>query len=82
MLNMVKICVVVQWLLNLPRVKKEEVVIEVIEAIEADLPAVGDRERGKGLFAKHCAGCHRSGGLGARVGPDLAAMDSHRPAES
>jgi putative membrane-bound dehydrogenase-like protein len=46
----------------------------VIAAIAADLPAVGDRERGKGLFAKHCAGCHRSGGLGARVGPDLAAM--------
>jgi len=46
----------------------------VISVVEADLPAVGDRERGKELFAKHCAGCHRSGGLGARVGPDLAAM--------
>lgn len=46
----------------------------VIAVVEADLPAVGDRERGKELFAKHCAGCHRSGGLGARVGPDLAAM--------
>ena len=46
----------------------------VIAVVEGDLPAVGDRVRGKGLFAKHCAGCHRSGGLGARVGPDLAAM--------
>jgi putative heme-binding domain-containing protein len=48
----------------------------VIAVIEADLPAAGDRDRGKGLFAKHCAGCHRSGGLGARVGPDLAAMNA------
>ena len=46
----------------------------VIAVVEADLPAMGDRVRGKELFAKHCAGCHRSGGLGARVGPDLAAM--------
>jgi len=46
----------------------------VVAVVEADLPAVGDRERGKELFAKHCAGCHLSGGLGARVGSDLAAM--------
>jgi len=46
----------------------------VIAAVEMKLPATGDREPGKALFARHCSGCHRSGGLGARVGPDLAAM--------
>ena len=46
----------------------------MIAAVEMKLPATGDREQGKALFARHCSGCHRSGGLGARVGPDLAAM--------
>ncbi len=31
----------------------------------------GDLARGRGLFEKHCAGCHRLFGEGARVGPDL-----------
>jgi putative heme-binding domain-containing protein len=28
-------------------------------------------ERGKGVFAKICANCHRVGGEGAKIGPDL-----------
>lgn len=46
----------------------------VVTMVERALPDDGDRQRGGALFAKHCAGCHRSAGVGARVGPDLAAM--------
>lgn len=46
----------------------------VVAMVEQALPDEGDRQRGQVLFAKHCAGCHRSAGVGARVGPDLAAM--------
>jgi len=46
----------------------------VVAAVEGAMPIVGDRERGRQLFTRHCAGCHRAGGIGARVGPELAAM--------
>jgi putative heme-binding domain-containing protein len=46
----------------------------VIQAAQSTLPAQGDIAKGKEVFAKHCAGCHRSGDLGHRVGPDLAGM--------
>lgn len=48
----------------------------VITAIEAALPPDGDRHRGRELFVRHCSGCHRSGDVGTRVGPDLAGMQS------
>ena len=48
----------------------------VVVAVEAGLPASGDGNRGRGLFVRHCSGCHRSGGVGTRVGPDLAGMQS------
>jgi putative membrane-bound dehydrogenase-like protein len=34
----------------------------------------GDRERGKALFTARCAACHRHGGAGVHIGPDLNAM--------
>ncbi len=34
----------------------------------------GDAERGKVLFTKQCASCHRLGTIGTAVGPDLAAL--------
>ncbi len=46
----------------------------VIQAVQSKLPPQGDIAKGKEIFAKHCAGCHRSGDLGHRVGPDLAGM--------
>jgi putative membrane-bound dehydrogenase-like protein len=46
----------------------------VIATIQSALPAEGDMAKGKEIFAKNCAGCHRSGDLGHRVGPDLAGM--------
>ncbi len=33
-----------------------------------------DRDRGKALFVKHCAACHRLDEVGYAVGPDLAAL--------
>src|SRR5262249_34818520 len=34
----------------------------------------GDRTRGKALFAKHCATCHKLFGEGGDVGPDLTGV--------
>jgi putative membrane-bound dehydrogenase-like protein len=43
----------------------------------ASLP--GDRTRGKALFAKTCAVCHRLQEVGTAVGPDLAALTNKSP---
>ena len=48
----------------------------VVAAVEVRLPPNGDGDRGRGLFVRHCRGCHRSGEVGTRVGPDLAGMQS------
>jgi putative membrane-bound dehydrogenase-like protein len=39
----------------------------------------GDRTRGKALFAKTCAACHRLQDVGNEVGPDLAALTNKSP---
>jgi len=39
----------------------------------------GDRDRGKAVFAKTCAVCHRLGDAGFAVGPDLAALANKTP---
>jgi putative membrane-bound dehydrogenase-like protein len=36
----------------------------------------GDASRGREVFGKHCASCHRLEGQGFEVGPDLAALTS------
>lgn len=46
----------------------------VVARIAASLPATGCRDRGVEVFVRHCGGCHRSGGIGERVGPDLAGL--------
>jgi len=40
----------------------------------------GDLGRGRDVFARHCAACHRAGGSGQAVGPDLAEA-ADRPLE-
>jgi putative heme-binding domain-containing protein len=40
----------------------------------AKLPPTGDVKRGKAVFESTCARCHRAGGVGSRVGPDLSAV--------
>ena len=37
----------------------------------------GDAERGKAVFVKVCANCHKHGELGQKVGPDLTGMAAH-----
>ncbi len=41
----------------------------------------GDAARGKELFTKNCAICHRFNGQGKDVAPDLTGMGVHGPAE-
>ncbi len=43
----------------------------------ADL--AGDRARGKAVFAKRCATCHRLEDVGSAVGPDLASLANKTP---
>jgi len=46
----------------------------------ADVTADGDRDRGKAVFTRVCAGCHKLGDVGVHVGPDLAALANRTPA--
>jgi len=47
---------------------------EVVEAYRDVLSLAGDKERGKAVFAKQCANCHKVEGVGHELGPNLAAM--------
>jgi putative membrane-bound dehydrogenase-like protein len=47
---------------------------QVIDAYRNDLPKAGESARGRAVFARSCAPCHRLNGEGAAVGPDLAAL--------
>jgi putative membrane-bound dehydrogenase-like protein len=47
---------------------------KVLEAYREALTLPGDRTRGKMVFTKNCAACHRLHGEGHAVGPDLAAL--------
>jgi putative membrane-bound dehydrogenase-like protein len=46
----------------------------------ADVTVSGDRDRGKAVFARVCAACHKLGDVGVEVGPDLAALANRTPA--
>jgi putative heme-binding domain-containing protein len=72
---------------KLVREKAEKVLAGTVDPnrqklVETYLPAAagGDRDRGKLVFAKRCANCHRLEAAGYAVGPDLAALAS-RPAD-
>lgn len=41
----------------------------------------GDVERGKAMYKKHCAVCHRHQGEGQNIGPDLSGMAAHPKSE-
>jgi putative membrane-bound dehydrogenase-like protein len=43
----------------------------VVERYRAALTLKGDPLRGKAVFQKHCATCHRLAGVGVTVGPDI-----------
>jgi putative heme-binding domain-containing protein len=40
--------------------------------------ATGDRDQGRQVFAANCAGCHRAGRSGGRLGPDLSRITLSR----
>src|SRR5262249_10943210 len=46
---------------------------QVVERFQSALRMVGDARHGRELFTARCADCHRLGGVGQAVGPDLLA---------
>lgn len=52
----------------------------VVDEWLAKLPAKGDAAKGRLVFTTHCAQCHKAGGEGHNVGPDLTAQ-AHRSVE-
>lgn len=45
---------------------------EVLQRYRTALTGRGSAEKGRELFAKNCANCHRVGGLGVDVAPDIS----------
>jgi putative membrane-bound dehydrogenase-like protein len=52
---------------------------KVLDEYQKSLTLAGDAGRGRDLFAKHCAACHRIENLGHAVGPDLAMVANRTP---
>jgi putative membrane-bound dehydrogenase-like protein len=52
---------------------------KVVEAYRSVLTLKGDPGRGLQVFTKTCAACHRLGGVGQAVGPDLASIGDKSP---
>jgi putative heme-binding domain-containing protein len=51
----------------------------VIDNYSETLSQAGDASRGRELFARHCAACHRLEDSGNPVGPDLATLTNRSP---
>ena len=47
---------------------------DVVDAYRDTLSADGDRSRGRQVFQKTCAACHRLEGVGHEIGPNLASF--------
>lgn len=52
---------------------------DVVESYRGVLEMPGDTARGKLVFTKICAACHRVQGVGSDLGPNLAAMKARGP---
>jgi putative heme-binding domain-containing protein len=52
---------------------------KVLETYRAALKLKGDPKRGREVFRKHCATCHRVAGIGVDVGPDIADTRTRTP---
>jgi putative membrane-bound dehydrogenase-like protein len=52
---------------------------KVLERYQAALDRQGDRERGRQVFERVCAKCHKLNGKGADVGPDLGTVRNRTP---
>jgi putative membrane-bound dehydrogenase-like protein len=53
---------------------------EVFDRYQSVLSMTGDAGRGRDLFSRHCSACHRFGGVGQLVGPDLGGVRDRSPA--
>lgn len=51
----------------------------VVDEYQPALTLAGDVARGKEVFAKSCANCHKLGDVGHSIGPDLLALTDKRP---
>lgn len=49
----------------------------IVDSYAAAVNATGDIEKGKLLYTKNCANCHKHSGEGQEVGPDLTGMAVH-----
>ena len=52
----------------------------VLDAYASATTLQGNPERGRRVFEQVCATCHKVGGIGHEVGPDLAALTDRSPA--
>ena len=52
---------------------------DVIKHFQPALQLVGDAQRGRLVYEQVCAVCHRKGGGGGDVGPDLVSVVHHAP---
>ena len=52
---------------------------DVVEAHRDVLQLAGDVERGKAVFRKTCAVCHKLDGFGTEIGPNLTAIKTRGP---
>ncbi|RIK75517.1 MAG: glycosyl hydrolase [Planctomycetota bacterium] len=55
---------------------------KVIDKFADVLKQTGDATAGKKLFVDNCAKCHKHGGEGATIGPDLTGMAAHPKSET
>ena len=46
----------------------------VLKEYQTKVPDRGTIAKGASLFTKYCAGCHRSGEIGSKVGPELSGL--------
>jgi putative membrane-bound dehydrogenase-like protein len=54
---------------------------QVIDRYQKALTLTGDSSRGQIIFRRECQTCHRLGGEGHEVGPNLATVQHHSPAQ-
>jgi putative membrane-bound dehydrogenase-like protein len=52
---------------------------DVVDAYRGCLETKGDAQRGKQIFTKTCAACHKVQSIGNDIGPNLAAMKARGP---
>jgi putative membrane-bound dehydrogenase-like protein len=54
---------------------------KIVDAYRPALERAGDATRGRAVYERRCASCHRFGGAGHAVGPDLVSVQNKSPAD-